>query len=77
VILKRGSVLLPPTTDGTPESVKAEFGITDDFSMEEKIATLKAYPFLRKGCDDIPEMKEANEMLKRQEEEAKRGAAPL
>lgn len=44
--------------------------------MDEKIATLKAYPFLRKGCDDIPEMKEANELLRRQEqEEAKRGDA--
>ena len=65
--------LCPP--DGTPESIKQEFGIVDDFTLEEKIATLRAYPFLRKGCNDIPDLKEAHEVLKAEEEKAEKEKA--
>ncbi|EGD81063.1 hypothetical protein PTSG_11007 [Salpingoeca rosetta] len=49
-----------------PRQVPGALGIADSFTMEDKIACVRRFPFLLDGCEDIPELCQIKAMLEQE-----------
>lgn len=70
----------------TPEGIKELFGVTKEFTIEDKIKVMKKYPFTYEhgAAEDIPELKEVYQALlatltdeEKAEVEAKKQPRPI